>query len=128
MAEAFCALRFAASASYSASERYTTFIQACAISSTVRSPQPTHWSGSGLLFFAVVLSCHAVTLSSVPLGSSAACTPPAVKRFVRASMFAGVASNASTAAAAACGLKSASAFARSTRRGAGARCGLSVGR
>ena len=47
-------------------------IQACAISSTVRSPQPTHWFGSGLLFFADVLSCHAVTFRMVPFGSSGA--------------------------------------------------------
>jgi hypothetical protein len=36
------ALRSVCSALYSSSLKYTTFIQACAISSTVRSPKPTH--------------------------------------------------------------------------------------
>ena len=49
---------------------YTMLTQAWAISSTVRSPQPTHWFGSGLLFFAAVLSCHAVILRIVPYGRS----------------------------------------------------------
>ncbi len=45
-----------------------TFTHACAISSTVRSPYPTHVFGSGFDFFAVVLSCHAVMRISVPFG------------------------------------------------------------
>ena len=51
---------------------YVTFIHACPISSTVRSPNPTHWSGSGLFGFARVLSYHAVTLIMVPLGNTGA--------------------------------------------------------
>ena len=52
--------------------KYVTFTHACAISSTVRSPYPTHTFGSGFARLAAVLSCHAVTFISVPLGSNGA--------------------------------------------------------
>src|SRR5262249_48916464 len=63
---------FATSLVKSSSLMYVTLIQAWPISSTVRSPKPTHWSGSGLFLFPRVLSYHAVTRRTVPFGKSGA--------------------------------------------------------
>ena len=64
----------------------------------------------------------------VALATTAAFRPPTSKRCVRASMLAGVATKASAREAAAAGLKAFITCAMSMRSGAGARCGLSVGR
>ena len=67
----------------------------------------------------------------VVLGSSANCTPvaapPSRPRWVRASIFAGVASKRSAAFSATCGTKACICCATSTPAGCGARCGFSVG-